>query len=208
MRKVLQWEFDFCALSLPRGHGFGEQTPVAAWACDDARGFGIVTQGVADGRLGIMVMRRRLDSVWTVTGRTSGFPSIEAAFEALEPHLKEGQPPEPLPPGAVFRAPLFDFAGREPSDVFRVLAGVTHRPAAWALNQLYLAMPKPDRNWVSDCLTTNFHTRLWEAQLVASFRETRLARRAAVPVTGFSDREQFGRRGLGRGGHGKPASAV
>ncbi|RWM79525.1 MAG: hypothetical protein EOR81_10980 [Mesorhizobium sp.] len=171
MRKVPQWEFDFYALSLPRGHGFGEQMPVAAWASDDARGCGIITQGVTDGRLGIIVMRRRLDSVWTVTGQTNGLLSIEDALEALEPHLKEGQRPEPLPPGAVQRAPLFDFSGREPSDVFRVLAGASHRPAAWALNQLYLAMPRPDRNWVSDCQTTNFHTRLWEAHLVASFRE-------------------------------------
>jgi hypothetical protein len=39
------------------------------------------------------------------------------------------------------------------------------------LNQLYLAMPNPDDNWASDCRTENFHTRLWEALLLASFRE-------------------------------------
>lgn len=78
---------------------------------------------------------------------------------------------EPLPPGIVMRAPLYDLAGREPSDAFQMLANSTHHPAAWALNQLYLALPRPDRNWVSDCQTTNFHTRLWEAQLLASFRE-------------------------------------
>jgi hypothetical protein len=32
-------------------------------------------------------------------------------------------------------------------------------------------LPRPDQNWVSDCQTNNFHTRLWEAQLLASFRE-------------------------------------
>ena len=39
------------------------------------------------------------------------------------------------------------------------------------LNQLYLAMPNPDPNWAKDCQTSNFHTRLWEAMLLASFRE-------------------------------------
>ena len=61
--------------------------------------------------------------------------------------------------------------GREPSEVFKLLARPSHVPAAWALNYLYLALPKPDRNWVSDCQTGNFHTRIWEAQLLASFRE-------------------------------------
>jgi hypothetical protein len=27
------------------------------------------------------------------------------------------------------------------------------------------------QNWVGDCQTANFHTRMWEAQLLASFRE-------------------------------------
>ncbi len=39
------------------------------------------------------------------------------------------------------------------------------------LNQLYLALPNPDRNWAGDCQTGNFHCRLWEAHLLASFRE-------------------------------------
>ena len=48
---------------------------------------------------------------------------------------------------------------------------VARHPHAWTLEQLYLALPKPDLNWVSDCQTGHFHTRLWEAQLLASFRE-------------------------------------
>ena len=55
--------------------------------------------------------------------------------------------------------------------MFRVLTMPSHRPAAWTLNQLYLALPKPDKNWASDLQTANFHTRLWEAQLLASLRE-------------------------------------
>jgi hypothetical protein len=171
MRKIPQWEFDFYALSLPRGHGFGEEPPVAAWAGSDGQGCGIVTHNSVNDIFCIIVMRRRVDSVWTVTRQESGFASIDAAAEALESYLREGLPPEQVPPGTILRQPLFDFGGREPSDVFRSLATPARQPAAWALNQLYLALPKPDRNWVSDCQTTNFHTRLWEAQLLASFRE-------------------------------------
>jgi len=39
------------------------------------------------------------------------------------------------------------------------------------LNQLYLAMPNPDSNWAKECQGDSFHTRIWEAMLLASFRE-------------------------------------
>jgi len=171
MRKIPQWEFDFYALSLPRGHGFGDEPPVAAWGSNDGNGCGIATHNAKSDAFGLILMRRRVDSVWTVTKRAGGFATIDAVGKALEPDLADGLALKPLPPGAVMRAPLFELAGREPSEVFRMLANDTHQPAAWALNQLYLALPRPDRNWVSDCQTTNFHTRLWEAQLLASFRE-------------------------------------
>ncbi|KAB2726516.1 hypothetical protein [Brucella anthropi] len=171
MREIPQWEFDFYALSRPRGHDFGASSPVAAWAGDDGRGCGIVTRHATSGSFGLMILRRRIDRVWTLTREADGFASIPDAAKELEPALAADRPLEPLPPGAVLRPSLFDFGDREPSDVFRLLAGMTHRPAAWALEQLYLALPKPDRNWVSDCQTINFHTRLWEAHLLASFRE-------------------------------------
>ncbi|MBW9113424.1 hypothetical protein JNB88_07150 [Rhizobium cauense] len=171
MRKIPQWEFDFYALSLPCGHGFGDEPPVGAWGGSDGLTCGIVTRNSATKEFGTIVMRRRVDSVWTITGRASGFRSMDTAIEALKPSLAQGIPPEPVPSGVVAHPPLFDLKGREPSDAFRLLATTARQPAAWALNQLYLALPRPDRNWVSDCQTTNFHTRIWEAQLLASFRE-------------------------------------
>ncbi|EHS50189.1 hypothetical protein PDO_2660 [Rhizobium sp. PDO1-076] len=171
MRKIPQWEFDFYALSLPRGHGFGDEPPIGAWGGSDGLACGIVTRNSATNTFGTIVMRRRVDSVWTVTGRASGFDSMNAAVEALEPSLAEELPLETIPSGVVAHLPLFDLKDREPSDAFRLLATPARQPAAWALNQLYLALPRPDRNWVSDCQTTNFHTRIWEAQLLASFRE-------------------------------------
>lgn len=171
MREIPQWEFDFYALSLPRGHDFGEQPPVAAWAGSDGKGCGIVTRSRLNEEFGTIVMRRRVDSVWTVVTRETGYPSLGAAAAALEPYLESSLEPESLPSGIVMRPSLFDLGNRQPSDVFRILATPERHPAAWALNQLYLAMPRPDRNWASDFQTTNFHTRLWEAHLLASFRE-------------------------------------
>jgi hypothetical protein len=171
MRRLPQWEFDFYALSLPRGHGFGDEPPVQAWSGSDGRKCAIITRNGAHGTFGTILMQRRVDEVWTASRQESGYPSIDAAVEAVAPFILEVQPPEPVPPGVMRRPPLFDLAGRPPSDAFRLLATSARQPAAWALNQLYLAMPNPDRNWVSDCQTSNFHTRIWEAQLLASFRE-------------------------------------
>ncbi len=116
-------------------------------------------------------MRRRVDLVWTETAKKDGLASKAEACGRMEVCLKEGAPREPLPPRTRARPSLYDLEGRTPSDVFTVLARSSHVPAAWALQQLYLALPRPDRNWVSDCQTGNFHTRLWEAQLLAAFRE-------------------------------------
>ena len=77
----------------------------------------------------------------------------------------------PVPPGARKRVPLWDIAGSKPSGIFKLLAEPCRERGAWMLNQLYLAMPNPDLNWAKDCQTDNFHTRLWEALLLASFRE-------------------------------------
>jgi hypothetical protein len=171
MRELPQWEFDIYALSLPRGHGFGHRPPVGAWRSDDGMACGIVTKDVNDGSFGSLVMRRRVDLVWATTTKEYGFASKAEACARIAPLLKEGEPLEPLPPGTALRPALHDLNGRTPSDVFMVLARSSHVPAAWVLNQLYLALPTPDRNWVSDCQTANFHARLWEAQLLASFRE-------------------------------------
>lgn len=171
MRQLPRTLFDIYALSLPRGHGFGKQPPVEAWQSDDGLGYGVVTRHVETGDIGILVMRRRVDGVWTETAAKTGFESVDAARETLESHLPNGTPKEPLPPNTAPRPKLHDLAGREPSRVFRTLAMPSHHVAAWTLNQLYLAMPDPDKNWAGDCQTRNFHTRLWEAQLLASFRE-------------------------------------
>lgn len=192
MKELQQWEFDIYALSLPRGHGFGNRPPIGAWQSDDGLAYGVVTRDVNDGSFGFLVMRRRVDSVWTETSNEHGFTSKTQACARMGPCLKDGSPQEALPPGVSPRPSLYDFQGRTPNDIFKLLAGPSHIPAAWTLHQLYLALPRPDPNWVSDCQTKNFHTRLWEAQLLASFREQGLLVTQPFESPDFHIENRFG----------------
>ncbi len=171
MQEVPRSLFDIYALALPRGHGFGCRTPVGAWRSDDGLACGVVTRDADSAEFGAFVMRRRVDHVWTVMAKEQGLTSLSSAKARLGPQFKEGTPPEPLPPNTAPRPALHDLDGRNPSDAFSVLTRPTHHVAAWLLNQLYLSLPRPDKNWAGDCQTANFHTRLWEAQILANFRE-------------------------------------
>jgi hypothetical protein len=171
MHEIPQSLFDLYALALPRGHGFGDRPPIGAWQSDDDKACGVVTRHVDDGTFGVLVMRRRVDKVWTVTAHEQGIPTSNDAHKRMKPLLKEGAPPEPMPANTAPRPALHDLKGRTPSDIFKLLTQPSHHVAAWMLNQIYLALPNPDKNWAGDCQTGNFHTRLWEAQLLASFRE-------------------------------------
>lgn len=163
--------FDVFALSLPRGHGFGDWPPIEGWQSSDGTSIGVVTKCVDSGDFGLLAMRRRVDQVWTVVAEEKPFERIGGARERLEPLLRHGLPLEEIAPGVARRPQLGDVKGRTPSEIFGLLARASHQAAGWLLNQVYLALPNPDKNWVSDCQTANFHTRLWEAQLLASFRE-------------------------------------
>jgi len=171
MLKLPETLFAVFALALPRGHGFGNQPPIGAWQSDDGLAYGVITQHIDTGDIGILVMRRRIDSTWAQMAKETGLSSKNEAMSKVLKLLESDRPREPMPPNTAPRPALHDIGTREPSDVFKVLATKSHLTAAWTLNQLYLAMPDPDKNWVGDCQTGNFHTRLWEAQLLASFRE-------------------------------------
>lgn len=171
MIELPQGKFDVYALALPRGHGFGDRPPCEAWETADNNACAIVTRHAEDSTLGLIVMRRREDGVWAITCEALGFSDLAEVRDRARSEMREGEPPEPLPSGVQRRTPLYDLQGRTPSEIFRLLTANSHRNVAWLLNQLYLSLPKPDRNWAADCQTENFHTRLWEAQLLASFRE-------------------------------------
>ena len=192
MQELPPWLFDAYALALPRGHGFGDRPPIGAWETVDGHAYGTVTQDVNDGSFGILVMRRRVDHVWTVTVQDHGFASKADALARMELCLREGEPAEPMPPATARRPALYYLGGRTVSDIFNLLKMPLHHPAAWMLNQLYLALPRPDKNWAGDCQTVNFHARLWEAQLLASFREQGLLVTQPHEAPDFRIENRFG----------------
>ncbi|MEP5762602.1 MAG: hypothetical protein ABJ327_25435 [Litoreibacter sp.] len=171
MRELPRGIFDIYALALPRGHGFGRKSPVGAWQSDDGLAIGILTRDIDSHQHGIIVMRQQSDDVWAEIARDNNIGTKEACSARLKEFLSEGQSRVPLPPNTAPRPALHNIGNRTPGSLFDVLRKLSHRIAAWTTNQLYLAMPNPDKNWVSDCQTANFHTRMWEAQLLASFRE-------------------------------------
>ena len=163
--------FDVYALSLPRGLGFGDDPPVSAWGSHDHVTVCALTRNCHSGKHGILIMRRREDDVWAVLRWDSDSYSEEEAFAIIGEACDESASRVPLPPGTRRRAPLWDVEGREPSNIFKLLGHPCRAAGAWMLNQLYLAMPNPDTHWARECQTDNFHTRIWEAILLASFRE-------------------------------------
>jgi hypothetical protein len=162
--------FHLYALSRPRGLAFGNRMPTGAWMNEDGSAWGCLLENGDDGTYSFFVMRRRVDEVWMETQQGTGFPSKAEAYAELQRHAKDAGLVE-LPPATPRRPPLHDAGDREPGEVFLCLAQPSRRPAAWMLNQLYLSLPHPDPNWASDCQTQGFHTRLWEAHLLACLRE-------------------------------------
>lgn len=106
----------------------------------------VLTQDVRNGTFGVFVLRRRVDDVWAIIHRKHGFAFKADALSAMTTAMAEGEPPAALPAGVPRRPALYDLQGRRPSDIFKLLAAASHRPAGWLLNQLYLAMPDPDPN--------------------------------------------------------------
>ena len=171
MEPLPQPLFDVYTLALPRGHDFGDQPPCEAWQTWTGQACAIVTHNEPASTFGLIVMRRREDQVWSVTRVVRDLASLGDARSIAETELTSARPLEPVPSGTRIRQALYEVQGHEPSKLFRLLGQPSHHLSAWLLNQIYLALPKPDPNWAADCQTGNFHTRLWEAQLLASFRE-------------------------------------
>ena len=171
MKEIAAPMFDLIALSLPRGLGFGDSPPVGAWLSEDGISCAALTRNINSGSFGIVTLRRRVDSVWVLLSHGECTTGESEARASISHFLYTQAHPLPLPSGERRRAPLSRMGKRTPSVVFKSLFDPSRRIGAWALNQLYLALPSPDRNWVPDCQTENFHTRLWEAHLLAIFRE-------------------------------------
>ena len=82
MRHLPQPMFDIYALSLPRGHAFGDRPPVEAWQSEDGLAWGATTRDVTDRTFGVLVMRRREDQVWIIVRQEHGFSNPAEARRA------------------------------------------------------------------------------------------------------------------------------
>ena len=171
MKPISQWQFDIYALSRDRGHDFEGAIPQGAIIADNGLTLGATTRDLVTHSHGFMIWRRRVDGVWQHAQTSVNFSDQDAALSALKSSIDDNAPALPVPPGVPVRQALYDFGGIEPTKIFKYLMNTAHAPAAWVLNQVYMALPRPDPNWASDARGQNFHTRLWEAHLLASFRE-------------------------------------
>src|ERR1700687_826962 len=165
-------EFNLYALSLHEGPNFDPYAVVSGWKCDNGRSIGGVLRNGHTGDFGICVFRRRIDHCFVLTSSKSGMGSHDAALIELTAAMRPGEPGEPVPPGKKKRRLLLRARGKNVSKTFELLTRtLTHYPALMAVGEIYLAMPNPDDNFVSDFQTENFDSRLFELYLLAAFRE-------------------------------------
>ncbi|OMG58188.1 hypothetical protein [Brevundimonas sp. ZS04] len=165
-------EFSLYALSLPRGPDLSPYDAIVGWRTQECEAAGVVMVNADTGDYGALVLRRQVDHRWTMVLETRGLASFETAVAIAKTTITQHVPPEPLAPGER-RRPLLLKPGRSPSGKnFRILTETwSHYPAMMTVGEAYLAMPKPDANFVTDFQTANFNARLFELYLLAAFRE-------------------------------------
>lgn len=169
-------EFDLYALSLERGPNFKPMEFVSAYKLGCGSACGCILFDPRRNTFSSVTLRRRVDCRWVLVNEAGGFSSPEAALDCIGVNMRNGQPAEPLPPGARRRQLLLKTASRGTSPEFDLLTGtISHLPALTAIKECYLALPNPDSNFVSDFQTNNFASRLFELYLLACFREQGMA---------------------------------
>ncbi len=168
---LTQREFELYALSLPLGPNFGPLVVQSAWKVEGANSIGVVFQD-EQGEFETLVMRRQVDHRFVVTQRGKAHVDADQATHDVIEAMRPDAPPEKLPPGQKKRAALVPQTVDGLGDTFKLLVTtMEHYPALMAIGETYLAMPRPDDNFVSDFRTSNFDSRLWELYLLATFRE-------------------------------------
>jgi hypothetical protein len=172
MVPISEREFDIYALSLPKGPNFGPVIFYSGWKGKDGRSAGAIFFEPDTKEFSVVALRRRVDHCFVLTCDKPGFQSADTAMAELTVAVRSGEAAEPVPPGKKKRSPLLRPTSKKVGEHFKLLAGtVTHRPALMAVGEIYLAMPNPDQNFVSDFQTVNFDSRLFELYLLAAFRE-------------------------------------
>jgi len=172
IRPISHRQFELYALSLERGPNFEPSTIFAAYQVGRGSACGCILLDEERGTFSTIALRRRVDHCWVCVDQQHPFAAPEQALEALSIAMRGGDAPASLPPGARRRTPLMKVGPKGISAEFELLTDTTsHVPALVAVGECYLALPKPDANFVTDLQTANFASRLFELYLFACFRE-------------------------------------
>ena len=149
-------EFDLYALSLPRGPNFDPFQVYSAWKLRDSRVAAAILVDSCEEVFAVITMHRQDDHRFVLSHYEAGIQTYERAFEQLVLFSKE-ETNRRVPRG-IKKRPLLLKAGNSPvGEYFKHLtSSITHYPALMAIGEVYLAMPNPDDNFVSDFQTANF----------------------------------------------------
>lgn len=151
IKPISQRQFELHALSLERGPNFEPSTIFAAYQVGRGSACGCVLLDEERGTFSTIALRRRVDHRWVCVDQQDAFSTPEQSLNALSIAMRGGDAPEPLPPGARRRPPLMKVGPKGVSREFELLAGtISHVPALVAVGECYLALPKPDANFVTD----------------------------------------------------------
>jgi len=169
---IPQREFDLYAMHLPHGPNYGDARLLSTWRTKRCTAVGATFSLPLPEPYGFLALRRRVDRCFALVEERVGFRTHDDALETMRAGLRVDDGPEPMPSGERRRLPLFDLEGRRPCSIFKLLTQTdSHRSAARAVEELYLALPQPDLNFASDFQTSNFDARLWELYVFACIRE-------------------------------------
>ena len=172
LKQINARQFDLFAMSLEHGPNFGDREIYDAYKTDKSEAAGAILINPATWGFSTITLRRRVDHRWVLTDERGGFASPDSAMTHLRTSFRIGDPGEPLPSGERRRRPFLETGPAGFSPEFELLASsIDHLPALMAVGECYLALPKPDRNFVTDFQTNNFASRLFELYLLACFRE-------------------------------------
>ena len=165
-------QFELYAMSLDRGPNFDSASIFAAYQVGRGGACGAILLDQEGGTFSTIAMRRRVDHCWICVAKGGPFQAPEQALDALSVDMRGGDPPEPLAPSVRRRPLLIEVGPRGSSPEFDLLIkSMSHLPALMAVGECYLALPRPDRNFIPDLQTNNFASRLFELYLLACFRE-------------------------------------
>lgn len=162
--------FNIFAMSLPHGPNFGNAELVSAWSNEKGLGYGAVLR-LSNNLYGLVVLRRREDYVLIPIEQKICFTEQEALAQ-LDKHLSDGDSPLPIPSGQPRRAWLGQVSVHSVCQAFEQLSTtIKYRGAFLLIAELYLALPKPDDNFITDLQSQGFNSRIWELYLFACFKE-------------------------------------